>query len=240
MDQAQASGLVQLELHRVAAAYGARNEISAEVFSECTQLILQKFPGLGVNEIREAYRMKAAGELEALPKGKGEMYGGVFNAEQLGAVLAAYLEQRRKALAAYLRHQQNEMEAAERAQTKARQQEEFNRRFPELIENMKAEAQDWRDCPFWLYQSAKDRGLIRFDNAEEAHDIFQDAINLARLEAEEAYHDAQEVGGLGVFRMRELQRAMESQDSIQARARTIARQITLYRKIVLTNNNPKQ
>ena len=237
MDKSQAAGLVQLELERVAEAYGARGEISDRVFSECTQFIIQKFPGLGVNEIREAYRMKAAGELEGLPKGKGEMYGGVFNADQLGAVLSAYMQQRRRALGAYLRHKAEEMEAAEKQQIKIRQQEEFNRKFPELIAKMKANAKDWRDCPFYLFEASWKRGLIRLDEGEK-ESIMADAMELASLEAENKYAEAVEAGGLGVFKMRELKKAVDDKDGIERRAKTIARQITLYRKIVLTNNNP--
>ena len=233
MEKVEAAAKIQIELARVAESYGARSEVPDTVFSECTQLIMAKFPGLGVNEIREAYRMKAANELE-IPGGKGEMWGGVFNADQLGAVLSAYMEQRRRALGAYLRNKQKEMEAAQQEQIRQRQQEEFDREFPALIEKMKAEAKDWRDCYFWLYESAKSRGLIHFDNVQEAQEIFQDALELARLEAENAYSDALEGGGLGVFKIRELQRAMENQAGLEARARTIARQITLYRKIVLT------
>ena len=234
MEPAQATVHLQVELTEIAESYGARQGINDAVLSECTQLILSKFSGLGVHEIREAYRMKATGELEALPEGKGEMWGGVFNAEQLGVVLKAYMEQRRKALGAYLQQQHSEMETAQKEAIRKRKQEEFNREFPGLIEKMKAEAQDWRDCPFWLYESAKSRGLIRFDNAQDAQAIFQDALELARLEASNAYADAQEQGGKSFWQLRELQKAMEDQKGIEARARTIARQITLYRKIVLT------
>lgn len=237
MDKARAAGMIQIELERVAASYGARQDIGEGVFSECTQIIISKFPGIGVNEIREAYRMKAAGELESLPKGKGEMWGGVFNAEQLGAVLAAYMQQRRKALAAYLRHKAEVMEAAEKEAIRERQRSEFERAFPALIEKMKEEAKDWRDCPFYLFEASWKRGLIRLEEGEK-ESIMEDARQLARMEAENAYAEAEESGGRGIFRMRELRKAMEDERGIEARAKTIARQLTLYRKIVLTKNNP--
>jgi len=233
IDRAFAACAVQVELERVAESYGARQDIPDTVFSECTQLVLSKFSGLGANEIREAYRMKAAGELESIPKGRGEMWGGSFNADQLGAVLTAYMEQRRKALGAYLRHKQEEMEAAEKARIKQRQQEAFDREFPALIAKMQENAKDWRDCPFWLFEAAWKRGLIRLEPGEK-ESILEDARQLARLEAQNAYAEAEEAGGLGVFRMRELRKAIEDEKSIEARARTIARQITLYRKIVIT------
>lgn len=233
MDKARAAGMIQIELERVAASYGARQDIGEGVFSECTQLVISKFPGLGVNEIREAYRMKAAGELESLPKGKGEMWGGVFDAGQLGAVLSAYMEQRRKALGAYLRRRQEDAEKAEKERNARERQAEFDRRFPDIIARMQASAKDWRDCPAHLYEGAKRRGLFRFDSIQEAHDIFQDALALARLEKEGAYQEALERGGAGMFRLRELKLEASSQEGIESRAKVIARQITLFRKLCI-------
>lgn len=230
MQPAQAAGLLQVELERVAESYGARGQASPTVVSECTQLVMAKFPGLGVNEIREAYRMKAAGELE-MPKGKGEMWGGVFNADQLGAILSAYMAQRKKALGAYLRLAEAEKERAEKENSIARKQAAFEAKFPALVEKMKKEARDWRDCPFYLYESARRRGLFRLEK-EEAEGIFQDAIALARMEKQQAYEEA---SGANVFRLRELHNAMLDQEGIEARAKVVARQLTLYRKLVLTN-----
>lgn len=232
MDKLQAAALIQAELEKVAESYGARLEAGPAVISECTQLIIAKFAGIGVNEIREAYRMKAAGELN-IPKGKGEMWGGMFDAGQLGVVLSAYMEQRRKALGAYLRGHQ---EAAEKAQKERRAQErqaEFDRRFPEIISRMQARAKDWRDCPAHLYEGARRRGLFRFDSIQEAHDIFQDALALARLEKEGAYQEALERGGAGMFRLRELKLEASSHEGIESRAKVIARQITLFRKLCI-------
>lgn len=237
MDKAQAAGQLQVELEWVAENYGARGTVPSTVLSECTQFILAKFPGLGVNEIREAYRMKASGELE-IPKGKGEMWGGVFNADQLGAVLAAYMEHRRKALAAYLRNAHEERERQWKEERERAKIEAFEAKFPALIEKMKAEAKDWRECPFYLYEAAKRRGLFRLAK-EEANGIYQDALALARLELEGEYQEAQG-GGVSVFRLRELHRRATSQESLEGRAKVIARQVTLYRKLVLTNNNPTQ
>lgn len=232
MDKAQAAILIQFELDRIAESYGARLEAGPAVLSECTQLVLSKFAGLGVNEIREAYRMKAAGELH-IPKGKGEMWGGVFDAGQLGAVLSAYMEQRRKALGAYLRRRQEDAEKAEKERNARERQAEFDRRFPDIIARMQASAKDWRDCPAHLYEGAKRRGLFRFDSIQEAHDIFQDALALARLEKEGAYQEALERGGAGMFRLRELKLEASSQEGIESRAKVIARQITLFRKLCI-------
>ncbi|MCB0583669.1 MAG: hypothetical protein KDD10_30595 [Phaeodactylibacter sp.] len=229
MDKVAAAQRLQVELERVAESYGARAGVPDSVLSECTQLVFSKFPGLGIGEIREAYRMKAAGQLD-VPKGKGEMWGGVFNADQLGAVLSAYMKSRRRALGAYLRLVEGEKRSQEQVERSARMQAEFDAQFPALIEKMKTEAKDWRDCPFWLFESAWKRGLISLEPGEK-ESILEDAMQLARIEAENAYAEAQEAGGLGVFRMRELRKAMDDEKGIEARAKTIARQITLFRKL---------
>ncbi|MCB9288890.1 MAG: hypothetical protein H6560_16400 [Lewinellaceae bacterium] len=97
MPAEKAFARLMMAIKEVAQDYGARQAVLEETFTECVRITRKKFAGLGIGEVREAYRMWAAGELN-MRKGEAEMYGGQFNAAQLGKVLAAYMEQRRVAL----------------------------------------------------------------------------------------------------------------------------------------------
>lgn len=227
MPTEEAAGRLMMELPLVAQSYGARHEIDKEVYKECTRLVLSKFPGLGVNEIREAYRMKAAGELE-LPRGKGEMWGGEFNANQLGEVLAAYMEQRRRALGAYLKLVEEQRREAQRAEIVERQKADFLRIFPERVRQV-SEAKDWREVPEYIFDECRRRKMLKFEPGE-ADRIMQDAREMAKMEAEYEYEQGVEQG-LGVFKLKALRKIADDSTSLEERAKVIARKITLFRKL---------
>jgi len=219
-----AAAQLQVEMHKVAEAYGARSSISPEALKECVRLILSKFGGIGIHEIREAYRMKAAGELR-MPKGKGEMWGGEWNASQLGEVLAAYMEHRRAALSAYNRLLHEIEEEKRKAEVAERQKAEFLRKFPERVAQVQA-ATDWREVPEYIFDKCLADGLITFAPGE-AHAILEDARELARIEHEEEIAEAIEAGkslrvhGLTLF----------GPTNIEGRAKAIARKLSLFRKL---------
>lgn len=227
---AEASAKVMQQVRHLADAYGARREISEPALFEAVKVIREKFSFLSVDEIAEAYRQWAAGELD-MKKKDAEMYGGQFSAAQAGKILDAYSSNRKKIVGAYLREKQarNEQEAKEQAD--AKKIAAFDAKFPAIVAKMKSEAKDWRDCPFYIYQAAKDRGLFQIGK-EEALEIYADAMSLARMEAENAYEQAQG-GGKGFFQLRDLARAVQDEEGIESRAKVIARQITLFRKLCL-------
>jgi len=215
-----APGLLLIELPQIAQEYGARKKLDQGVQKECVRLILEKFKGIGINEIREAYRLKASGFLEAPG---AEMWGGEFNADQLGKVLSAYVQHRRRIIAEYLKAKEL---AAEQEKTR-RRREEFNRKFPAMIEAAKGRITDWRDVPEYWYQAAKNRGMIQFESGE-AQDIYDEAKQLARMEFEEEQEKAP------ITRKASLQAAaMGKGDDFEFRAQVIARKITVFRKLIL-------
>jgi len=224
MEPSAATALLQIELHRVAEAYGARSEIGREAMRECIHLMLAKFGALGAHEIREAYRMKAAGELH-MPKGKGEMWGGEWNANQLGEVLAAYMEQRRLALTAYNRLRHEQEEAARKEALAEKQRAEFLRRFPERVEEARG-ADDWRKVPEYIFDKCLADGLIKFAPGE-GQAILEDARELARLEHENEIEEAIQAGRPLLIRHL---RNLEPED-LEGRARVIARKLSLFRKL---------
>ena len=78
------------ELEHCAKIYcGARNT-SSEVFEEATDFVLSRFGHLGLLEVREAFRLAAAGELPGLDTDSIRAYYGEFTIIALGSILRGY------------------------------------------------------------------------------------------------------------------------------------------------------
>ena len=182
MPEMDAIGRLILEIPLIAEEYGGRAEIPENVLSECIRIVRKKFPQLGINELREAYRSWAASEIEV--EG-GEMYGGRFNAAQLGKVLAAYEKSRRQVVAAYIRERDELQSRQTEAERTRRMQESFERHFPALVERVRSTAKSWQDVPEYLFHALRKRGYLKLPQSE-ADAIFQEAARLADLEIEAA------------------------------------------------------
>ena len=207
------------QLPFIAQEYGARTAIPYHIQAECVRLVLEKFGHIGLNEIREAYRLYAAGEIRI--KG-GEMYGGEFNAAQLGKVLSAYNEHRKGIISAYteLVHAMAEDQAETQRAEKSRM--EFEVRFQAWLKKAKADQTDWRDIPAFYYDAAISRGLITF-NPGEKKQIWEDALVLAEVELQE---DVESEFGAKT-------KAVINEQDIEGRARAIAKKLSVFRKIIL-------
>lgn len=214
-----AVGCLMAALRDVAQDYGARQAVPEETFTECVRIARRKFGGLGIEEFREAYRMWAAGELN-LRKGEAEMYGGQFNAAQLGKVMAAYLELRKTALGAYLR----ELEAYRQEQEKAGKAERLKREYEENFERkLRAfRPPSWREVPAHWFETAWKKGLIRLSPAEQ-EETLSAARALARREAEAEKENA------GVFQRNQMEKLLRGEE-LEGRAKTIARKLALFQK----------
>ena len=215
----RAAGLILMELPQVAKMYGGRADIDSEVLKECSKLILEKFGFLSIPEIKEAYRQYSTGEI--VVKG-AEMYGGEFNASQLGKILGAYSNRRRKVLGMYLREKEEEKEKAAREEKQRIMKAAFDKEFPRMIERAKTEISEWREVPAYWYEAANKRNMIQF-NQGEAVAIFEEAQQLAKIEIQ-----AEQEG-----RVLTLKDVIQNQkkDPIE-RAKVIARKITVFRKVL--------
>lgn len=225
LEPLRAKILTVKELSEVAGEYGARHDIAEKVLQEAARLVVQKFPFLGLHEIREAYRMWATGDIQV--KG-AEMYGGEFNAAQVGKILSAYNEQRKKALAEYLRHRMEEMERRERELRAEKARQEYEENFERLLSECTAE--DWRDVPHHWFGTAWRRGMIEL-SLEEIEDIKRDALQLAEIELQ---NEKEETGS--PFARNNLEKYIKD-GGVEERARTIAMKITVFRKLINKGKN---
>lgn len=221
-----AAGLLMIELPVIAQQYGAREKISPVIYEECVSLVMEKFGQIGVNEIREAYRLWVAGELNL--GREVEMYGGQFNAAQLGRVLSAYSEYRRAAVYAYIRERDRILHEEAEAQKQQKAREDFERRFPLMLQEAKANRIHWRDVPNYWYHAAMDREMIVFDPGEAAR-IYELAkritrADMARLPAESDTRSESAKAKL-------MHRAQYGSGFDEV-SKTIARKITVHRKLL--------
>ena len=169
-----------ITIPQVAKEYGARHEISTHLLTECIRLILKKFRFLAVAEIREAYRMWASGDIQI--KG-AEMYGGEFNAMQMGKVLSAYLGYRKPVLAKVLDIKTEMEEAADRSEKNRIAKEEFEIQFPKTILAARETITKFSEVVPWWYDSALKRGYFTI-TIEQKREIWKSAKHLAAIEKE--------------------------------------------------------
>jgi hypothetical protein len=224
MEPEQALGQITAKLMLTSQAYGARKEIHPIVMAEAVHFVAEKFKMLGPDEITEAYRMKAAGELE-MPAGKGEMWAGEFSVQQLGEVLAAYLAHRRKVLAAYNKAESERQQVTEQHLRRERMQAEYEANFERNLAQNKIE--DWRGVPVHWYDTARRRKMLPL-TSEEAQEILEDARQLARIEAQEALTEAKTI-----WEQAAASKAAADGESMEERAKIIARKLSVFRKLIL-------
>ena len=220
MDSLSANLQVLTAVTRASLDYGMRSEVPDRIYKECVTVVLEKFAYIGVDEIREAYRANAAGEIDT--KGKGEMWGGEFNCANFTAIIAAYCEKRRKVVAAYTNalHEAKE-KAAEKAK-RERLEREFEQNFDDLLKQVAEKAEGWPDCPEYLYHSCEKRGKIKL-SPEEKKEIFSRAVDISKVQAQLKKETA--------ISLKDIREYVSEKH--EDRGRVIARQIALWEVVIM-------
>lgn len=220
MDSISAIGRLTLEIPLIAKEYGARFDLSDNVVQEAIRLIMNKFSKLGLNEIREAYREFASGEIKVQG---AEMYGGEFNVATLGKILTAYSTHRAKILAEILKAEFDiQAEAKEKSRAKSLS-EKFNLEFPEKVMAAKNEITEWKNIPAFWYDAMRKRGWIDLSK-EEYSTIWSESLSLA---IEEMNHRKNEE--TNIFKK-------YNSDDLMAIRKNISKQIAVFEKVIKNKN----
>lgn len=103
------------ELAYCAQHYSGAHDVPDELMDEALEFVSTRFGGIGVDEIREAFRLAAAGDLGELNM---KAYYGHFTIVILGTVLHAYLDYRSRVVQALARKEREQQ--IEEAQQRAR------------------------------------------------------------------------------------------------------------------------
>jgi hypothetical protein len=221
LSEVEQNAFASLAVTYVSKSYGARVTVSKEVLNECIQIFLDNFNQLGVEEIKEAYRLWSIDQLNI--KGSAEMYGGEFNAAQFGKIMAAYVEYRMTILGAYLNARAIEKREKEKAEVMERRKEKNLKTFRYDWDMSDADSfQGWRDVPGWWFDIARGNGWIKLTK-DQYTKIWERAQWIASLEIEK--ENGEETN---VFK-KVLGDALEQKK--QARAKVIAGQIAVFEHI---------
>lgn len=150
------------ELAHCAVNYSGAREVSDDLFGEAVEFVMTRFGSLGVSEIREAFRLAAAGELGDVDM---KAYYGQFTIVILGAVLTAYVLYRRRVVAAIERAEAEQREAERDA---ARSQDWDERAWAEqrlsvLREKVRAGSLTYGDLTSTDYETFERVGLFTPD-----------------------------------------------------------------------------
>lgn len=226
---------IEAQVKFVCESYGARVQVEKAPLKEAVRIVRERFAFIAPEEIAGAYRLWACGEIQA---SGAEMYGGQFNAAQLGKILGAYCEKRRPVIGAYLRERQREEWEQKKAGHAKAWKDYYENNFEKIVEQLKAKAHSWQAVGAHVYDTALRRGLIRFEPGE-AQRIYQEALQYARKEAREAYEEGRK-GGKSIFQLQELEKAMADEKGIEERAKEVARKMSVFRKLLSGGPGQKQ
>ena len=205
----------------IAQEYGARHDITKNVIIECVRLILNKFAHLALSEIREAYREYVVGDLKV---DGAETYGGEFNVSQMGKILAAYSESRKKILGEFFRQRDLHQFNIEQANRKEKMQAAFEIEFPAMLLKKREEITDWREIPEWWYRAIITREWIHFESGEAAK-IFEEAKQLAAMELDRLEEERKQESIS--------KRIVAKLPAIGDLSSSIARKLVIFRKVIL-------
>ena len=218
------------EIKKVAHAYGGEKDLPIVVQKECLKALRNEFRSLSVSEVWTAFRLHSAGELEDR-KGKGEMYGGKMSAKTFIAVLSAWNKYKAAAVLQYVNavYEKRMKEIEEERASKMK--ETFWPQVISTIEKLREEGQDWRECPLYIFDSLRKRGLIPGLEKEEVWmPIWTDARKLARMDYEsrlgEDYTKRGKIRLVGEVAMKAATAKMEEME------KRIAKKIALFRLVV--------
>lgn len=180
-------------------------------------LVENRFGFLSISEIKTAYEMWASGETKIQG---AEMYGGEFNAGQLGKVLGGYREYRKNILSTFLKEkEEKEREEKEKKRSKILANK-FNLEFPKKVMAAKVSFKDWQDVPPFWFDAMKKREWIQLSKDEylkywnQSHTLAIDEIKKRKEEETNFF------------------RKYNSDDMIVIR-KTISRQLAVFEKVIL-------
>jgi hypothetical protein len=197
---------------------GANIDNLNEAFKkEARQLIIEKFGGIGVNEIREAFRLASVNVLNV----NLTSYGGKIGLQVIGDCLSKYVEYRRPIVAEINAIKERQKWEAEKENQEAKRIEYVNSVI-DWFNNTKSAPRE--DCRFYKLDTLQDAGIITITQEDIKH-----YVALAKAELEKEEREAK-MSARSVYKMREAQKSLTSIIEGSAKERIIkrAKEIALH------------
>jgi hypothetical protein len=151
--------------------------LTPEFRTEASAMIINKFGGLGVNEIREAFRLAASNVISCDLRA----FNGRISIQVIGTCLNAYSEYR-KPIAAEILRMKTEQEKKEEQERAELDKIEYQKKVTDWFES-EYTPKDIYDCPFYFLDTLIELGIVAI-TTEQKHDFFRKAKALRLNEIE--------------------------------------------------------
>lgn len=161
MDPFEARKQLTLLIPKLANGYGNVSvEGMAFKVNECIKMMFSKFKMLSLDEVSEAYRMWAEGQLNL--GREAEMFGN-FNAKQFGSVLTAYCEVRKGVYSDYLKKRSELIDGKMEEWKKLKRACEFMKEFCDKMREGREKWKSWREVPGHWFVMVWERKWVELD-----------------------------------------------------------------------------
>jgi hypothetical protein len=162
-----------------------------EVIGECVRFVKEKFAFIGSGEIRQAFSMCAAGELDVQLRA----YYGILTVDLIGKVLSAYREYRKMQVAEIERLKELELQKAKDAERAILNQKAREKNFEDVQKTLFGELvfESWEKIPVYWADAALE--ILQL-TPERKKEIWVKSIDLAIRKKEQEREDKSASGKL--------------------------------------------
>lgn len=190
-------------------------------FEEMAVFFMDRFGDLNAGELREAFRLGAAGELGELDM---RAYHGIFSIVALGDVLTAYRAYRSRIVNACAKAEREAAEAKRQAE-RAEQYDPAAWLTSRLARLKTMDPLDVNDCTVYDYDQFTREGLLQVTD-EQKREAWTDALQAVYTECREGAGDS-----ITMRRMLQKVAAGGDDDGFQAKRIAYAKRLLVYRWI---------
>jgi hypothetical protein len=161
-NEAQISVLAAIQTAAQAFTGANVDDMPAQTWKACVELVTTQFAHLGIGEINAAFQHAAAGKIDADLRA----FRGVFTAGMLGDVLKKWAEYRQQIQAAIInaRHEAAEAEKEAVRQARARLDDKLVMERLESLMRQNEDVESWKDVHAWWFDKLDNAGHIPKEN----------------------------------------------------------------------------
>lgn len=224
----EATALVQLsaELEFAATSYCGAAKTDVSTFDECMDFTVRRFGHLACDEIREAFRLAAAGELGDVNM---QSYYGLFTVTMLGAVLHAYDEYRNRIVAALRRAENDAYVAAREAARKPHDSDEWM--IARVAQLLALTSPDQSNVTAYDHDFLEKKGWMQNDR-ETKEAAWLEAKSLAIAQVSEEMQGCNSAMRVGLQKILKDVEAGNSNSDFKTRRTGIAKRLLVIRWII--------
>ena len=192
--------------------------LTPEFRTEATAMIVNKFAGLGVNEIREAFRLAASNVINCDLRA----FNGRISIQTIGTCLSAYSEYR-KPIAAKILSEIDEQKQIEQKKQEEIKKEQYEKQVLDWF-NSEENPTTFQDCPFYFLDTLVEMKVVDI-TTEQKHEFYRKAKEFRIAELQNAKNKTETIDEIRKANI-QLSQAFEGSES--AIITNIAKRMALY------------